>query len=79
MQGRGFESRRFEYGSSSKIVMDTDNIALAGTIPNDGNYPRIVKVEFPALPTTLNERVAKMTEHGGLSLATKEQCELTRR
>jgi len=37
--------------------------AVTGAIPNDGVFPRIVYVRFPALPESLNERAKKLGEH----------------
>jgi len=37
--------------------------ATTGSIPNDGVYPRVVFVRFPALPTKHQERTAKLEEH----------------
>jgi hypothetical protein len=42
--------------------IDTDT-RTAGTIPNDGVYPRVVFVRFPTLPTTHSHRAAKLEEH----------------
>ena len=36
---------------------------IAGSIPNDGVYPRVVFVRFPTLPTTHQDRSAKLSEH----------------
>jgi hypothetical protein len=36
--------------------------SVAGAIPNDGVYPRIVHVRFPSLPLS-DERTAKLQEH----------------
>ena len=33
-------------------------------IPNDGNYPRIIRVEFSPLPSGPTERISKLAEHG---------------
>ncbi|RDI79526.1 hypothetical protein Vi05172_g10350 [Venturia inaequalis] len=37
--------------------------AATGTIPNDGNYPRIVRVEFSALPSQQSDRVIQLSEN----------------
>ncbi|KAF2429849.1 BIG1-domain-containing protein [Tothia fuscella] len=37
--------------------------AATGTIPNDGNFPRIVRIEFSPLPTVPSERISKLAEH----------------
>jgi hypothetical protein len=35
----------------------------AGTIPNDGNYPRIVRVEFSALPSQQSDRTVQLGDN----------------
>ncbi|TID27656.1 hypothetical protein E6O75_ATG00423 [Venturia nashicola] len=37
--------------------------AATGTIPNDGNYPRIVRVEFSTLPSQQSDRVIQLGEN----------------
>ncbi|QDS72891.1 hypothetical protein FKW77_007639 [Venturia effusa] len=37
--------------------------AATGTIPNDGNYPRIVRVEFSALPSQQSDRIVQLGEN----------------
>lgn len=45
------------------VRYDGTDTETAGTIPNDGVYPRLVFVRFPTLPTTQSTRTAKMEEH----------------
>jgi hypothetical protein len=66
MQGRDIEGRCCEYGfflaGYSEGLWLTFRL-LAGTIPNDGNYPRIVRVEFSPLPSQQSQRTTRLNDN----------------
>jgi len=53
-------SQRLEQACKAEVLRVD---ASTGTIPNDGNYPRIVRVEFSSLPSQPNDRTLKLAEH----------------
>lgn len=61
----GLDARTIEKKLEVECKADVLRIdAITGAIPNDGVFPRIVYVQFPALPVGYTERAQKLAEHG---------------